>query len=536
MLKTKLNIEAIKWFLIFSSFLVLFYSSIILNISRSYTNDELFDYTPAVALMNNELIFPSQGVVVFGLKVPLVDGPYQGALKTWITTPLIYLFGTSYYSLRTINVVIAILYLFAFYWALRGLLKKKYAMLVFLIPFLDSNFLLTAPLDYGSFLFQTISIVLGFGCIFRLVILKNIRYFWLFSLLIGCLLAKQLTSIPIVLSMPIFTFLFASPIFCKFLKDNGRISFTINILLIPFLFFLLPLIPHSIYFCISDGFSSFLEITRSTNNAAFFNKIISNIVNLSQFSNGNFIYSVYGLYFISFLVFIISYKHRSNLKTFFLGFLIFSIFSLLVYSSFNSNTRPWHYQVLYPFSWCLAFISFAYINDFLLKGKVIYRILLCLLYIVLGAGLILSSLHSFYLLGTIERNKGEGMDSLLLNDFSSLLNKHNFTKMYSVNYSLGWPLYTMSEGEIKLVVDLAFSEIDDNKIEGIIADLLSNNESCLVYRHCAYAYGYPNWKKFLNKELVVCKIIEAINMNGNRLKVDTISNNNVKFVLVYANQ
>ncbi len=556
------SIKIITIILVVASFFALFYSSVVLNKNISFTNDELWDYMPAVAIVNNEFIVESQGINVLGYKIPLVTGPYQGALKTWIAAPIIYVFGTSPLALRTLNIVTALLFLFAFYWALLGLLEKKYAILVFLIPFFDGNFLLTSPLDYGSFLFQSIFIVLGFGCIFRFFILKDIRYLWLLSLFTGCLLAHKLTSVPIVLLF-IFIFLFGSLIFRMFLKDNGWISSTVNILLVSFVLFLLPLIPHIIYFLKSNGLSSFLEMTKSHENIGFCSKVLNNLLYLGSSGSSNglywcrsligdmnfspkfglftFAYGIYGIYCISILLLILYSNIKIDLRRFVIGGFILFMLSIFSFSLFKGLNRPWHYQLLYPFLWCQAIVSFAYMVDFLSRKNLICKVILYIIYFILGIGLIVSSFFSYCLLERIEQSKGMSITSPVFNDFSKLLKRHKFQKIYSINYSLGWPLYVVLERKLH-IVDFAFSQIDSNILSSIMTDLLGNQNVCLVYRYSNYSGEDANWTKWLNKESSIYKIKDFISKHQDKLKVIRINNEfnkdreDIEFVLVYANK
>ena len=86
----------------------LLYASVIETQNIAVTHDELWDYYPAVGMLNAESLVPQQEVMIFGFPLPLVTGPYQGALKTWLIVPVLKLFGTSPAVLRGINVLLGL--------------------------------------------------------------------------------------------------------------------------------------------------------------------------------------------------------------------------------------------------------------------------------------------------------------------------------------------------------------------------------------------------------------------------------------------
>ena len=168
-------------------------------------HDELWDFIPAVGMIHAAPIAGWLEFRIFGYPLPLVSGPYQGALKAWVSAPLLMITGTTPRMLLAVNVLFAMVYLIALYWAILPIAGRKWAWLVFASPFVDTNFLITAPMDTGPSLFQYIFISLTLGVLFRYLSSSDMKYYRMIWFFTGCVLAQKLTSIPVVIAFIILT-------------------------------------------------------------------------------------------------------------------------------------------------------------------------------------------------------------------------------------------------------------------------------------------------------------------------------------------
>ena len=141
-----------------ASLLFMLHASGVMGRNVGLFQDGLWDFFPAIGMLKAHSIFGPQEIKIFGYPLPLVSGPYSGALKIWILAPLLALLGTSPQIILALNVLFGLIYLLALYWALLPVIDKTWASLVFLLPLIDANYLLTVPLDDGIFIFQYIFI------------------------------------------------------------------------------------------------------------------------------------------------------------------------------------------------------------------------------------------------------------------------------------------------------------------------------------------------------------------------------------------
>ena len=82
---------------------VLLYASDILSKNVSLYYDALWDFIPAVGILHGDSIQASQEIRVFHRPVPLISGPYQGAMNARLLAPLLGLLGTSPFKIPLVR-------------------------------------------------------------------------------------------------------------------------------------------------------------------------------------------------------------------------------------------------------------------------------------------------------------------------------------------------------------------------------------------------------------------------------------------------
>ncbi len=212
-------------------------------------HDELWNVPGTVALVRGQSWNPAYEVKIFGLRFPLVSGPYQGAFKTYLLAPVVGLCGTSPQVLRGLNAVLGWLYLAALFKAFSKLAPPRVAALVFLLPLADPNFLWFVPLDYGPFLLCLIFVALGLGALVRAVTNRSQRFLPLVALAAGLVLGDKLTSLPAALSLLILGGIVAW-------QRRKDLQTSVRTGLLALVLFMLPLLPFAAYFFV-NGFAEF---------------------------------------------------------------------------------------------------------------------------------------------------------------------------------------------------------------------------------------------------------------------------------------
>jgi len=541
-------VRLIPWAAGLLCLLVLLYCVDVLNRSIGFSWDEIWDYVPSVGLIQGDSLAGTQEISVLGHTVPLVSGPYQGALKTWVSAPVINLFGTSTRFIRTLNVLYGMIYLLALYWALLPVVGKRWAWVVFMSPLLDTNFLLFAPMDYGPSLFQFIFISLALGALFRYLVKFELRYYRLVWFFTGCVLAQKLTAIPIAVAIILITMAFAIRFLWKS-EDSIRLSSLIKSYgIIPSLLFLIPMIPHLLYFYLS-GFENLLTMTADGVRDPYFAALLSNVINFSTMFDGTRWYqqiTLEGLercppvLFISGLVTMLvsvavcfKYGCRKKLSMpaiattglFFLGFLLFPVFGGL--------NRPWHFFILTPLFACGFIISIAVlltcVENRWKNLAVWFRggIVVCL---VSGAGI--SATHGFGILQKIENKKGVCITSPAITDVYENLRAANITKIFGINYAIAYPVYVLSKGSIR-ADELAWTDLTNEKIDEMLDRVKENSEVAIVYRSCGHKEESAKWISWLNHEPQIFELIKRVDSETPRLDIQIISDERAAdFVLI----
>lgn len=184
---------------------------------------------------------PNYEVKVLGLPLPMVTGPYQGALKTYLLAPLVAALGTRPTVLRGFNAVLAFLFLCVLFWAFAPLLKPTPRAGVFLLPLMVPHFLWFVPTDYGPFLLGLSFSAFGLGALVRADAISSQRFLPLVGLAAGLSVGDKLTAMPaagtlLALSLAVL------------LMKRQRPSRPGRTLLMTVLMFALPVLPFVAYF------------------------------------------------------------------------------------------------------------------------------------------------------------------------------------------------------------------------------------------------------------------------------------------------
>ena len=538
----------VPWVAGLSCLLVLLYSMNVLSRSIGFSWDEIWDYIPSVGLIQGDSLAGTREIRILGHTVPLVSGPYQGALKTWVSAPVINLFGTSTRFIRTLNVLYGMAYLLALYWALLPVVGKRWAWVVFLSPLLDTNFLLFAPMDYGPSLFQFIFISLALGALFRYVVnfeLKHYRLVWFFT---GCLLAQKLTAIPIAVAIIVITIAFAAR---SVWKSAGQIRLSSVIKsygIIPSLLFLIPMAPHLLYFYLS-GFANLFSMTADGVRHPYFAALIGNSVNFHTMFDGTRWYQqitfealerLPPVLFISGLATMLAsvaicftYGCRKKLGMPAIASTGVFILGFLLYPAFGGLNRPWHFFILTPLFACGFIISIAVLvtsfENRWAKFAVWFRgtIIVCLI-----SGVGFSATHGFEILQKIENKKGVCVTSPAITDVYESLRAAGIKKIFGINYSIANPVYVLSKGSIR-TDELAWTDLSEVKIDEMLETLKEDSEVAMVYRLCGHKEESTKWISWLNHEPQIFELIKRVDSENSGLDIQVISDERATdFVLI----
>lgn len=490
----------LKAFVICFSILLLFVSYLVSCKSVGVSDEELTDYTSAVQMNNKELQTPS--VSVLGNKIPIVNSPYQGSLKSWIVAPVLKIFGTSVYVNRFINFVLSVIYILCLYWAIKIIIGNNWAILVFLIPILDTKFLLYSPYDFGPFLAQLIFISLSLGGIFRYLKTRNIKWWYFSNFMIGAILAQKLTSFPLFFVL----FLVNNFLYLKFRFGKWIRLKTFMEIILSIGSFLLLLLP-SIYYFGKYGFTDFLVNSSSPEIItfwSFWHKLWSVFITFLAGFDGVFwakgttittnISSIMVL-FPYFSVFIILWEIRrfflKKAVKIFPFILVLNILSFVAFTLIKGLTRSHHFFILGPLWMLLFFVS---LKDFWLEYRKKWWCWISISIVVLGM-----IFNSGFMLWNIDTNKGAVLTSMAIYDLNKKLELLGAKKVYALNFSLSAPVYYLSNGQIK-TVNLTWDSLDSKGLNKYISEVVSKDDTYLIARKSDNYYWSKDWIDWLNRD------------------------------------
>lgn len=517
------------------AFLFLLNAVTVIGRNMGFFHDELWDMIPAVGMIKADSIAERQEVKIFGYPLPLVTGPYQGALKTWVSAPLLMLVGTSPRMILTLNVFFSMIYLLALYWAVIPAIGRKWAWLVFVSPFFDTNFLLTGPMDMGPSLFQDIFISLTMGALFRNLSDFQWKYYWLTCFFSGCVLAQKLTSIPIVVSFIVITAVLSYPSLSGLAKSHGIKSALKSAVAIPALLFFLPLLPHLIYFY-NAGLGPLLTMTADGVRGPYFATLSQDSSFLRDMFSGVDWYqrttldsipapsppilAVLSLVVmpVSLILYLASNRAGKCGRSAVVGFAL-TICAFLLYPAFRGLTRPWHFYILTPLWVGSCIIATIHCLSFCVDRFRKYAAFVSLLFAAgLAAGVIWGAADGVRILRRIERHKGVCMTSPALNDAYGMIKAGNIKMIYAVNYSLAYPIYVLSEGAIR-VEDLAWTDLTQEKMGELFAKVRADPEVGIAYRYCGCKEGDASWIKWLNHDPQIFDFLKRLELERATLSV-----------------
>jgi hypothetical protein len=498
--------------------------------------DGLWDFFPAVGMLKAHSIFNSQEIKIFGYPLPLVSSPYSGALKIWILAPLLALWGTSPQIVLALNVLFGLIYLLALYWALLPVVDKTWASLVFLLPLIDANYLLTVPLDDGIFVFQYIFISLTIGALFRYLANSQLKYYWMAWFFSGCILAQKLTSIPIVISFVIIIIILSFRQFFQLAGTLGTKRAVTRFVAFSAAPFLVPLLPHSIYF-LKTGLHELFAMTADGRRAPYFSALSYSVSFFSRMFDGSDWYrritldtvsdvavppywAISGIAIIScsFLLYFTS-DDKKKYGRYTVVCIGLGTCSFLLYPAFRGLDRPWHFYVLAPTFICCCIIAAANcVSHCLIAFKKYGRVSVLLLSIVFSSGVALSASHGIRMLKEVETHKGACLTSPGVYDIYKEIAASNVRRIYTINYSLAYSFYVFSKGSVSFE-DMAWTDLTREKIEGLFQKIKMDPELGIAYRYCGNKDWDPNWIRWLNREPQIFDFMKRLEIEGSTLTV-----------------
>ncbi len=517
------------------SFLYMFHAAVVLSKSIGPYHDELWDFIPAVSMIRAESLVQSRAINIFGYHLPIVSSPYSGAIKIWLSAPLLLLFGTSIRFLLGLNVLFGTAYLLTVYWALLPAVGRKWALVVFALPFVDTNFLVAAPMDVGLFLFQCIFISLAIGALFRYVSSSRANYYCLTWFFIGCTLAHKLTSIPIAVAIAVALTALALQPFLREMRERNTFEAVKTYVAVPTIWFVVPLLPQLLYFQ-NSGFSELFAATADGrrgpyfatlgNNLSFFCNMFDGVdwyrritVDFPPQSPKPTVFALAGLSIMacSLILQLVRREERNTGRCALVSIGI-SVCSFLIYPAIRGLVRPWHIYVLAPAFIIGLVTSAAFCLSTLkkhVKHEAIIRIAVC---IVVVAGAALGAMHASTLLNRFETRKGMCLSSPAFYDFYAAIMASKVKKVYAVNYSLAYPIYVLSKGVIR-VEDLAWTTLTREKITELFERIKSNPDAAIAYRYCACKDVDETWITWLNREPEIFELINRLKEDKENLSV-----------------
>ena len=510
-------------------------------------HDAVWDFIPAVAMIRSESVAHDYEVRVFHHRIPIVSSPYSGALKIWSLAPIVKFLPLSPRRILTLNTLFGFIYLLALYWALLPLIGKRWASVAFLVPFVDTNFLITAPVDAGIDLTQYIFIALALGTFFRFTSTHELKYYRATCFVCGCLLAQKLTAFPVAIGI-FSVLLFVS--FQKFLENmrTGAIRRAVkSYILIPAALFIIPLLFHIFYFW-RHGFTALKESTADGILKPYFTALGFNFSFFFTSFDGWDWYrrltldarremimtpylAIFGLSIIalSLAIYLLSRRERGAGRNSALSLLIGSV-SFLIYPAFRGLYRPWHFYILEPlFLFCFVLACRHLLVWAGARLKHFVRVAVCIIAVFLIS---VTTWHSTYVLKQYGSRKGICIASPAFYDLYGSIMQSHIKRVYAINYSIAYPIYVLSKGEVR-VDDLAWTQLSPAKVEELIRDLKQDPDAAIVYRYCGCRDSEPQWVDWLNRDTELPAFIKSL---GNEAgEIDTVrfqDNRQTEFVMI----
>lgn len=479
--------------LVFTALVVLALSTTVQTARYAVYHDELWNHPAAVSLLQGTSWRRGWEVPVFGVPLPLVSGPYQGSLKTFLLTPLLAVFGTSPAALRGIHCAFGLLYLAALYWALRAVLARRPAALVFLLPLADPNLAMFVPTDQGPFLLQNALFALSLGALLRLASGRELRWVLLALGAASLALADKLTGLPLAAVLMLLALILGGGVLLRRRRYLALAALAVA----------LPLLPHAAYFA-AAGFSELEEnVGRGMSQKPPY------LVSLGQTLHALTGHIADGSAMPKSLTGHSPPPHRPLLAPLALalaagggavalwrrgtitapvGVATLSLaLGLLAYAAVPGLTRPWHYFQLQPPLVVAASLGLgALLQQVPTTSKVAIPVrALAALAVAAAAGV--GALRTGQLLSFLSSHQGTRIYSPGLYELQRKVFSLAPQRLVCLNYSLCNPLYVLARGRVE-VVDLTWAELSETT-EGYVRHLLSLPGTVLVYRQVSGARG-----------------------------------------------
>ncbi|MCB9887539.1 MAG: hypothetical protein H6838_18760 [Planctomycetes bacterium] len=451
-------------------------------------HDELWNLPAAVGLLEQDRLVPEQEVRVFGLRLPLVTGPYQGAIKSYLAAPVLALFGGAPWVLRGGNLGLAIVYLLSLFWALRAATGPRVAAAVFLLPLLDPNFLLFVPTDQGPFLLQNTLLAVAIGAVLRAYASRQRGHLLLAMVAASAALADKLTGAPCVAALMVTAAWWLWPALRHELGSRRGAALAALTAL--------PLLPTAIYFA-RNGLGPLRQMTgiESAATAPYLQRWWENARELvrqvgdpymaralteTRFDGGGLSwFVVVGLLVWGAALVLAAWPGRrepARERGLFLPLLLLVTFC--AFTAVPGLQRPWHFLMLQPVLVLAVFAS----ADRLLRRFAALRLLRPIAALVLvavaGQGAWIGLRATQHLAG----NRGVNLGSTSLYDVLEFLHGRGCSRVVGLSYSIANPLYVLSMGRIE-PIDAAFGDFSAAATPALLQQLQVSG-TCLVHRRC----------------------------------------------------
>lgn len=455
-------------------------------------HDELWNHPAAVSLLAGKSWREGYEVTVFGLSLPLVSGPYQGSLKTYLLAPLLAVFGTSPAVLRGIHCALGLLYLAALFWALRAVVARRAAALVFLLPLADPNLTMFVPTDHGPFLVQNTLLAIALGAILRLAGQPQLRWVLLALGSTSLALADKLTGVPMVAVLGIATLTLGARILGR---RPGRWALAALVTVVP-------LMPHGAYFA-TTGLA---ELEANVGSGMARQPPYPTRIRQAFTQWAGFIAS--GAAMPKAMTADEPSPHRPVLVP--LALLLASLGAVSVlrrtearkeaavaalclalgfaaFAAVPGLNHRWHYFVLHPPLVIAAFAGFAALTRLASHGRRWSPTLRKAAALLLAAAAAWEAQRTLELLRYLAERQGAHMYSPGLYAVHREVAARQPQRLVCLNYSLCNPLYVLLAGRVE-VVDLTWAELSEGT-EEYARHLLSSPGSVMVYRQVTGAAG-----------------------------------------------
>ncbi|WP_347242810.1 hypothetical protein, partial [Thermogutta sp.] len=459
----------------------------------SFYHDEIWNAPQAVSLLRGECWRRAYSLPVGRLALPVVSGPYQGAIKTYLLVPWIACFGTSPLSLRSANVALFAFFLAAMYWALRPV-SRQLAALSLLLPWALPATTTFVPTDHGPFLVAWILIAMGLGFLARFATAHTegalVSAVACFSLLV----TDKITNTPVaVVGITAVALLALRTKQTKLLLRPATLGALA-----------LPLLPWVIYFA-SNGFNELLANTAGPSlpvmqrAARFFPSLFAALTGRHEavVLTGKWPQHFSLLLFpflvsIPLLMCLVTLFRKVTASSLFWSLFTGALVGVFCFIAIPGLTRPWHYLPFYPI---LLFLSFFAVS------RVPWKPLAALFFAaIVGLG-VRDSVYHERVLSFLMSNPGTGYTSPALNQLLPKLRAHGVETVLCLNYSLCNPLFVLAGGKLQ-IIDATWWTEDPESWQRIVS-LLSSRGRAAVWREILDAkQRNPQEIRWLNQKTI----------------------------------